>query len=778
MSSFVRRLAASAVAVLCLVVLLPAAAHADGWVEDFQLAGFDGKIFSAVSHEGDLYVCGSFQHFEQQPLDHLARWDGAEWTDLGAGRWQDSGIPLDLVSTPHGLLIGGNFTATDDDGATVAGGLVLAGNQFLALDGAPADGELASAIEYDGQWLVSFGDGLYTLTESGLMPFADTGNHVTHLTLFAGDLYGVDELWGGHRLVRWNGAGWDQVAGFSSHSIDALAVWNDHLHVAGMWFNVDGTDVPGVVAYDGTTFATLGTGLRGMEGDIGNTKATMLLPLADRLLVGGTFERAGGEYRHNLAAWTGSAWEDAGFGGHELAGAVLHDGAYAVYGNISGAGNTGGGGLVWFDGVETWWPQDGLVGRGTGAGQGAWIRGFVEYQDQIVVAGQFWGIGSSGAANLAVWADDHWEPFPGGSPNGIVHSLVEWQGDLLIAGEFRRVGDEQIDVLARWDGQAWHAFGDWGYDDQVDEYQLLSDGTDLYLRSDLSELLRWDGATFQPFAPTGRYRVFDDQLYGLWNDAIQRWDGETWIHIADATTDNPITDFTLAAGQLWACGGFDTIGGVAAPRIARHDGASWQDSGFDPVLGYWMGEWFVPYFIYHLYPHEDGVVFAGEVPASGDVEHHGIGHLALDGTVTAYTGSHGSNVRTIARFASELWFGAFAGNASDGDAGTGIKVWRLGATPVVGPPRARFSLAAMPNPFNPATNLVFRLPAAGECEVAVFDLRGRQVRVLQKGRLPAGEHSVAWDGRDGHGRVMASGVYVARVRHEGDSSSIKLVLAK
>ena len=33
--------------------------------------------------------------------------------------------------------------------------------------------------------------------------------------------------------------------------------------------------------------------------------------------------------------------------------------------------------------------------------------------------------------------------------------------------------------------------------------------------------------------------------------------------------------------------------------------------------------------------------------------------------------------------------------------------------------------------------------------------------------LPDGEHRVRWDGRDGHGQRVASGLYFARLEHAG-----------
>jgi flagellar hook assembly protein FlgD len=56
------------------------------------------------------------------------------------------------------------------------------------------------------------------------------------------------------------------------------------------------------------------------------------------------------------------------------------------------------------------------------------------------------------------------------------------------------------------------------------------------------------------------------------------------------------------------------------------------------------------------------------------------------------------------------------------------------------------------------------MPAAGEGEVSMYDLRGRLVRVLARGGFPAGDQGLSWDGRDVSGRRVAPGVYFALVR--------------
>ncbi len=93
-------------------------------------------------------------------------------------------------------------------------------------------------------------------------------------------------------------------------------------------------------------------------------------------------------------------------------------------------------------------------------------------------------------------------------------------------------------------------------------------------------------------------------------------------------------------------------------------------------------------------------------------------------------------------------------------------------------PTARVRLDVAPNPFNPGTDVGFRLATAGPVRLDVVTLDGRIVRTLVDGPLPAGPHRVRWDGRDGRGRPAASGTYLCRLR-AGDRGGVgKMVLLK
>ncbi|MCX6132214.1 MAG: SUMF1/EgtB/PvdO family nonheme iron enzyme [Ignavibacteriales bacterium] len=67
-----------------------------------------------------------------------------------------------------------------------------------------------------------------------------------------------------------------------------------------------------------------------------------------------------------------------------------------------------------------------------------------------------------------------------------------------------------------------------------------------------------------------------------------------------------------------------------------------------------------------------------------------------------------------------------------------------------------------PNPFNPETFIPVRLPAATDITIMVYDILGRQVRLLYGGVLTKGVHWLKWDGKDDRQHAVSSGVYFYR----------------
>jgi hypothetical protein len=78
-----------------------------------------------------------------------------------------------------------------------------------------------------------------------------------------------------------------------------------------------------------------------------------------------------------------------------------------------------------------------------------------------------------------------------------------------------------------------------------------------------------------------------------------------------------------------------------------------------------------------------------------------------------------------------------------------------------------------PNPFNPFTTIRFEVPVSQQVELSIFDMLGREVKVLYNDIAPAGIMAI-----DFNAEGLASGVYVYRLKTKDFISSKKLLLLK
>ena len=79
-----------------------------------------------------------------------------------------------------------------------------------------------------------------------------------------------------------------------------------------------------------------------------------------------------------------------------------------------------------------------------------------------------------------------------------------------------------------------------------------------------------------------------------------------------------------------------------------------------------------------------------------------------------------------------------------------------------------------PNPFNPATRIIYRLDQSGPVALEIFDIHGRRAALLvEDGNRSAGTHTVEWNARG-----MASGMYLAVLRSGTAVDTIKILLVR
>ncbi|MCI0695215.1 T9SS type A sorting domain-containing protein [candidate division KSB1 bacterium] len=72
----------------------------------------------------------------------------------------------------------------------------------------------------------------------------------------------------------------------------------------------------------------------------------------------------------------------------------------------------------------------------------------------------------------------------------------------------------------------------------------------------------------------------------------------------------------------------------------------------------------------------------------------------------------------------------------------------------------------------------YELPQPSEVKVEIFSITGQLVRRLVDEQQMAGPHEVAWDGRDGSGNPVGSGVYFYRLRADDFVGSKRMLLVK
>jgi len=92
---------------------------------------------------------------------------------------------------------------------------------------------------------------------------------------------------------------------------------------------------------------------------------------------------------------------------------------------------------------------------------------------------------------------------------------------------------------------------------------------------------------------------------------------------------------------------------------------------------------------------------------------------------------------------------------------------------------SRYSLEQnFPNPFNPSTNVKFSIPANGIVKLTVFDITGREVKVLANEKMNTGSYEINFNGTG-----ISSGVYFYRLDVTGKdglsfSDTKKMILVK
>ena len=529
-----------------------------------RTSGAQGTVRVLHATSTHLYAGGNFERAGGQIVRHLARWDGATWSDFGGGT-ETFGTIASITTFQGDLYVGGTFNYMSGTGTFFNHIARWDGSTWQDVDGGLPDG--ASGVEVNS--LRVFDDALYA-----------TGNILT-----AGGPFGSGILT--PRVARWDGSSWSSTGGIwesdSNEQDWPTTVWDGKLIVggrlsfAGPSSNFSSHVVStGVIAYDGSEWSTVGTGL-GIEG-----QTNVIVPWNGGWIVGGAFTNAGGQRYSNLVFWNGGRWSAVGEADRRIHDALVHAGELFVAGDFTEIDGVSVSGVARFDGAS-WSPvgdadaastievyQDELYIGGSGTPRrfdgSSWVpfgpQLFGNVVDLHTHAGKLWIGGTIGefagpGPYLLSWDGATMEPV--GAPNRRVTGLASFGADLIVGGEFDQIGGVDARGVARFDGSAFRTMGS----------GLGGGGV---LTFEIVEGQLYAGGNFTPFfgAPPG---------------FVARWTGSTWMSLGSgvggAVTDlayDPASRSLYVTGQAFQTAGDKPCRAFAAWRVGDDPFGSFCES--------------------------------------------------------------------------------------------------------------------------------------------------------------------------------------------------------
>lgn len=109
-----------------------------------------------------------------------------------------------------------------------------------------------------------------------------------------------------------------------------------------------------------------------------------------------------------------------------------------------------------------------------------------------------------------------------------------------------------------------------------------------------------------------------------------------------------------------------------------------------------------------------------------------------------------------------------------------LEVWQTGVPASTAPPAAMPLSTQIhpnyPNPFNPGTTLAFDLARSANVRIEIFNTLGQKVRTLADRMLPAGSHSLGWNGDDDRGAPLPTGPYYYTILTGGEAPQTRQMI--
>ncbi len=579
--------------------------------------GLPGPISAICEYKNQLYVAGDFVVANGKTVNGICRWTGNEWQNLGKGVY--GGNVNALIVYKDNLWIGGSFIAADADTAKA---------KIAVWDGLTWSDAPQISIGYSWQNSVT---GFAIVSEKLFV----TGNwYWNEIILNTTVKKNIPEL------LYYDGKTWtDPVKTFGAFTsqtqiLGGIQLISNSTNLIVAFANleeVDGISAKGIAIWNSTTnrWSALGSGI----SDIGNNKYIEALACdEDKVIVGGRFNEAGGQYVNNIGLYNIGTQRWEAFSSKALNGLYGRENSFqsttkvfSVNNTIIAMGNFIYGSNTRVNGLAEWkngiWSalgtgiQGGIINRKVSQLQSVagYLSTITEYKNTLLIGGDFAGIAGVNASCIAEYDKSQCKEFQGGVTGAVslgsgsantylsVDCFFVDGNDLYIGGTFTEAGGKKVNHIARWDGNQWHELGggisinSTYYVPKVQAIKKLSDGRiiiagqfDACGGKAMTGVAIWDGTQWTSTGLSGMLSVVDIEIVGntvyaagtfsrvngIFMNNIMQWDGMKWSDMQGGLVSNWgafINDIHADNGKLYVGGTFKAAGNSEAQNIAYWD---------------------------------------------------------------------------------------------------------------------------------------------------------------------------------------------------------------
>lgn len=264
-------------------------------------------------------------------------------------------------------------------------------------------------------------------------------NSVSALITYKGNLIAACPNIG---VFQWNGNNWTQLVSLKCQKY-LFTIYNGNLVVGGTFDSIGGIKANNLAQWNGSAWSAIDTGSNGF---ISITTYKGYLVVSGE----GSLIEMGGKNYNLIAKWNGTSWSSLGTGITYESNPVLFTNDTTLYvGGVSG----------YYVLVDSNWvsvtvaPSSGYTSN--------YIVDFCSYNGNTLTALYSYELGPNSAGCSLIKCDGtSYSSFLSNDnyTTGTINAMIQYQNNLIIAGNFAMIGNTSVLNIAQWNGTTWSAF--------------------------------------------------------------------------------------------------------------------------------------------------------------------------------------------------------------------------------------------------------------------------------------------------------------------------------